>query len=701
MRPPRIYLSSAIGFIMLIGFPTFLAASSSKTAALPAQAPLVNRMVVKYKNETAQSQKLGIASSRMSAMASAAGMKLLYQRPMSGLAHVIEFERPLSPNDAKALAVRVAQDPSVEYAEPDVWVKTALTPNDAEYIVRQWHYFAPSGAQRGGANLPAAWDRSRGTNIVVAVVDTGIVSHVDLSANVIGGYDFVTNSFIGNDGDGRDADPTDPGDGYSAGQCTGITGDPGAKSNSWHGTHVSGTVSALTNNSIGVAGVAYEAKILNARALGRCGGSLIDIADAVTWAAGGTVTGVPANANPAKVINLSLGGASPTCPAYMQNAVTYAISQNAIVVAATGNDGASTTGFAPANCNGLIAVTAHTYEGDNAYYANVGPLTSISAPGGTTINNGCTTLAVCTANPVWSTLNAGTYMGYQGTSMAAPHVAGAAALVLSAAPTRTPAQVKSLLETNARAHPAGTFCLTPAGSGQCGAGMLDARNTVEAVVVPLVTATASASAVSPGTNISISCSAQEQNGTTGTYTYNWTQLSGPTATLVSTTSSSTSFVAPNPGGLVVLRCAATSTTGVSNGLVGTGTVNVRSNTRPSITNGSFSGTSGQNVSFNLSSLASDAEGDSLVYTNTSALPAGANLSSSGAFTWSTAGAAGTYTFTVVVNDGLLTSTPATITLTVASPPAPAGGGGGGSTGLLGLLFLLVALVLSRRYPAFR
>jgi serine protease len=706
MNFSRTCKSSVTGLMLLLCSTAFAADGLAKKKVLPETASMVSRLVVKYKNETTQTQKFGIASDRMGALASLAGMRLKYQRPMSGLAHVVEFERALSSAEARALAVRIARDPSVEYAEPDVWVQSALTPNDPEYISnKQWHYLAPSGAQRGGANLPTAWDRTRGANIVVAVIDTGVVSHPDLSANVIAGYDFVSNAFVGNDGNGRDSNPTDPGDGYSAGECTKISGNPGSQGNTWHGTHVSGTVAALTNNTIGVAGVAYEAKVLNVRALGRCGGELTDIADAIRWAAGGTVAEVPALpiANRAKVINLSLGGNSPTCPTYMQDAVTYAISQGAVVVAAAGNSSADLAKFVPANCAGVIAVTAHTYEGDNADYANFGPLTSISAPGGTTINNACNTLSGCIANPVWSTLNAGTYAGKEGTSMAAPHVAGVAALVLSANSSRTPAQIKSILETSARPHPAGTFCANALLTGLCGSGLLDAANATANSSTPIVTASTSVAAGSfaqNGTTVNLSCAAQEQNSAVGTYSYQWVRVSGAAVTLSSSNTDTASFTAPSPGGWITLRCTATGTSGASNGLSGSALVTVRANTKPVVTAGSYSAVAGQNISINLASLVSDADGDGLVYTTTDALPVGATLSPAGIFTWAPAGAAGTYTFNLVANDSWQSSNPATVTLTV-TPVAPSAGGGGSSTGLLGLLFLLSALLVSRRYPAFR
>ncbi|MEE7566353.1 S8 family serine peptidase, partial [Xanthomonas sp. Kuri4-3] len=180
------------------------------------------------------------------------------------------------------------------------------------------------------------------------------------------------------------------------------------------GTHVAGTIAAVTNNAVGVAGTAYNAKIVPVRVLGRCGGYTSDIADAIVWASGGSVSGVPANANPAEVINMSLGG-SGTCSTTYQNAINGAVSRGTTVVVAAGNSATNVSSSVPANCANVIAVAATTSAGAKASFSNYGTGIDVSAPG----------------QGILSTLNSGTttpgnasYASYNGTSMAAPHVAG-------------------------------------------------------------------------------------------------------------------------------------------------------------------------------------------------------------------------------------------------------------------------------------
>src|SRR5690606_27955137 len=219
-----------------------------------------------------------------------------------------------------------------------------------------------------------------------------------------------------------------------------------------------------TNNGVGVAGTAFNAKIQHVRVLGRGGGYTSDIADGIIWASGGSVPGVPANPNPAEVINLSLGGQG-SCGSTTQNAINGAVSRGTTVVVAAGNSNMNVSNFTPANCNNVIAVAATDQNGSRASFSNYGAGIDVSAPG----------------VGIMSTLNSGStspgsesYASYNGTSMAAPHVAGVVALMQSvAASPLTPAQVESILKSTARPLPGSC-------SGGCGAGIVDAHAAVTA-----------------------------------------------------------------------------------------------------------------------------------------------------------------------------------------------------------------------------
>ncbi len=373
---------------------------------------------------------------------------LAHHRRMAIGADVVRASRKLDRIDAETLMRQLAAQPNVEYVEVDKINRIALTPNDPQF--GQQYGF---GTGAGGIRATEAWDVTSGAGTVVAVLDTGITSHPDLNANVLPGYDFVSDATVGGDGNGRDADASDPGDYYG--------GDP----SSWHGTHVAGTVAAVTNNGVGVAGTAFNAKVVPVRVLGRGGGYDSDIADAVIWASGGSVGGVPANANPAEVINLSLGGGG-SCGSAMQSAINGAVGRGTTVVIAAGNSNANVSGFSPANCNNVVVVASNTNTGARSSFSNYGALIDVSAPGSSIV----------------STLNSGTqgpgspsYASYSGTSMAAPHVAGVVALMQSIATTPlTPAQVEATLKSTARAFPS-----TP--SQPIGSGIVHARAAVDAV----------------------------------------------------------------------------------------------------------------------------------------------------------------------------------------------------------------------------
>ena len=426
-----------------------------------------DRIIVKYRGAPATAAVAATQMRGTDVPAARFGVQLNRLRTTALGSQVLRMDRRMSLSEATQLAQDIAaSDPNVEYAEPDRMMHKLLTPNDTRYN-EQWHYFEATA----GINAPAAWDKATGSGVVVGIVDTGYRPHADLSGQILQGYDFISDTFVSNDGDGRDSDASDPGDAINAGECGG--GEPAQfEASSWHGTHVAGTIAAKTNNASGVAGIAFNAKIVPARVLGKCGGFTSDIADAIIWVSGGSVAGVPANANPAKVINISLGGIG-ACDNTSQNAINSARSRGTSVIVAAGNENHNASQDSPANCSGVVTVASVNRSGGRSYFSNFGTIVEVAAPGGD--------MRTSASNGILSTLNTGTtspgsdtYAFYQGTSMATPHVVGVVALMLSVKPTLTPDQVTSILQSTARPFPA--TC------SQCGSGIVDALAAVNAAI---------------------------------------------------------------------------------------------------------------------------------------------------------------------------------------------------------------------------
>ena len=486
------------------GLPDFHAQARSEKFLLQ-----TDRLIVKYKDST-PSGKMGAmvanpGRDRLAVVARAGqqfGLSMKMSHTISTGAHVVKLSKKMSVDEVAALARElVERDPSVEYAEPDRIMRKMMTPNDPRYS-EQWHYFETNG----GLRLPTAWDKSTGAGVVVAVIDTGYRPHADMAGQFVQGYDFISDTAISNDGNGRDTDARDTGDAIVAGECG--NGEPAQdQSSSWHGTHVAGTIAALTNNGVGVAGVAFGAKILPVRVLGKCGGYTSDIADAIVWSSGGTVTGVPANANKARVINMSLGGGG-ACDTTTQNAINSARSRGSVVIVAAGNENTNASGSNPANCAGVVTVAAVNRAGGRAWYSNYGTVVDVAAPGGDTSVN---------ANGILSTLNAGSgapgadnYAFYQGTSMATPHVAGVAALMLSKNLALTADEVESKLKSTTRAFPA--TC------SSCGTGIVNATAAVDSVITPILVVNEAESNNTTGTANTIATSGTTVNGNMGSST---------------------------------------------------------------------------------------------------------------------------------------------------------------------------------------
>lgn len=446
---------------------------------------------------------------------------------------LVQARTPVSRSQAQAVMRELALDPAVAHAQPDyVYQIASNDPNE----ISQWHLTAVTDpgydcmpaatCRQAGANVEAAWSYSTGSGIVLAVLDTGYTAHPDLAPNLATpnyttgkvGYDFVSNSPVTYDqndpaiGDplGRDSNSHDPGD-YV-----------GSIHSSWHGTHVMGLAAAVYNNGLYGAGVAPNAKILPIRVLGAGGGSDADISDAIIWAAGGQVAGVPYNSTPARVINMSLGAAHAcTSTSNVQLAINNARANGTVIVVAAGNSAINVSGFSPAGCSGVIAVAATGYTGAIAalnggtFYSNYGAGVALAAPGGGYIRQ----VEVGWTNvPIYSDLNTGlttpgaaSFAGDEGTSMAAPLVSGLAADVTALKPWLTVDQVKTYI--TGHTHPFGTGGI-PAAAQAMGTGLMDAAATLVAVSSAVAPAAATFTATPNPVVI-------PAGATTGPYTIAW------------------------------------------------------------------------------------------------------------------------------------------------------------------------------------
>lgn len=484
MATSRTFKKGAVAFAISTLIVTTSSMASPNEIIMPdmidTSAKLINKsgfetqFIIKYKNnnEFANFSAANASPSEMkrraqnfvkSFSAKNGKIKAKYVRAMSlNNHHVMRADKKLNAAEAQEFMQEMVDSGNVEYIEIDQMLKPFSTPNDPRFD-EQWHYYE----QTGGLNLPSAWDSATGSGVVVAVLDTGYRPHADLNANILPGYDMISNLSVANDGDGRDSDARDPGDAVAVNEC----GSNGAQSSSWHGTHVSGTVAAVTNNGEGVAGVAYDAKVVPVRVLGKCGGLTSDIADGIIWASGGSVSGIPANSHPADVINMSLGG-SGSCSSTTQNAINIARNNGTVVVIAAGNDNDNSANYNPGNCDGVVNVASVGRNGGRAYYSNYGSNIDVAAPGGAQTFANDPEGILSTYNSGSKAPSSDSYGFSQGTSMAAPHVAGVAALIKQAKPNATPDEIEAILKSTTRSFPE-----TCTG---CGTGIVDAGAAVAA-----------------------------------------------------------------------------------------------------------------------------------------------------------------------------------------------------------------------------
>lgn len=480
------------------------------TAATNDTSTFTNRIIVKYKNQPMSQQKLQtdsngltvINSTTLSAMSASTGEDIHYVKPSSvSNTHIISIERFESVEAIQLIADEIAaSDSMIEFAEPDyILYPFATTPTDPEFA-SMWNLDVgdPDNGKHG-MNLPDAWDLTTGSsNVVVAVLDTGILAgHADFDSDrILPGWDMISdypaNDFtMANDGNGRDYDPSDPGDWAEVGD-TCYTGIAAQDKSSWHGTHVAGTIGAKSNNAvgeIGIAGVDWKTSIVPVRVLGKCGGYTSDIADGISWAAGILVTGTDINNNPADVINMSLGGPyacnfDDGTGKTLQLAIDAAVAAGTTIVVAAGNEASDLDVFptSPANCNNVINVGAYGHDSLITSYSNYGSTVDVMAPGGHGSNCPFGIKSLMDGGAM-GPVNDDLIDCMAGTSMAAPHISGLVSLMLSVDNTLTPAEIETLIKANARSNIASGVC---ASADNCGAGIADAAATITAVLNALV-----------------------------------------------------------------------------------------------------------------------------------------------------------------------------------------------------------------------
>jgi serine protease len=495
------------------------------------------QLIVKLR-KTADQQTQG---ARIEAIAARRGLGLDGQWSITSRMHVLRVHSVGANATAEELLAQLRADPQVEYAVVDQrrYIQ-AVTPNDPLYN-EQWYLQTVSAAAPAALDATDAWSTTTGTSsVIIADIDTGVrPDHPDLAGKLVPGYCFISNAFVANNATCPGSDDSDPGDWVTSADVSGHPTECAGQSpsySSWHGTRVAGIAAAAGNNAVGVAGVTWDAQILPVRAIGKCGGIDSDIITAMLWAAGiaVTVNGQNlVNPNPARIINLSLGG-SGACPASYQDAINQILAKGVVVVAAAGNETGPVD--APANCAGVIAVAGVREDGTKVGYSSFGSQVAVSAPAGNCVNTGaqqpCVYTITTTTNLGVQSPGANDYTGeffcypdstggatpgsypnctiganqYRtnnvGTSFSAPMVSGIAALMVSLNGNLSPSKITERIKTSAAAFPQSSLDISPqppvcpstSAAGQCicsndgktcGAGMANASVAVGQALRPI------------------------------------------------------------------------------------------------------------------------------------------------------------------------------------------------------------------------
>lgn len=513
------------------------------------------------------------AQERMSVVRQGAGIVSFSHRHLSGEHRLMRFAHALQGTELEDTMRRLRLHPDVASVEPNVRLRPMSTPNDPLFA-QQWHLASSALAANAAAlNMTRTWSVTTGTAMTVAVVDTGVrYGHPDLAGRLLPGYDFIEDVANANDGDGRDADASDPGDWVTADdRKSGLFAGCEISDSLWHGTFIAGQIASASNNALGVTGMNWNARILPVRVSGKCGALLSDILDGIRWAVGLTVPGVPANPNPARIVNLSFGGDQP-CSSSYQSVIDEMATVGALLVVAAGNSQGSGDNMQlkrPADCRGVLAVGAAQANGLKTGYSYIGSTMAVMAPGGDGSIFPLTTQILSTDNAGAQGPGADSYGHKSGTSFSAPLAAGAASLMLAINPALTPDALVSRLKAAAGPHvfvagyPSCSMrnqvacnCTTTL----CGAGLLDPTAAALSAYAP---AAVIAPVPAPATGASLQLNGQSSAavGTSTIASYRWSQLTGSIAVLNNTTNAIAQVVLPNFEDRFVFRLTVTDSLG--------------------------------------------------------------------------------------------------------------------------------------------
>jgi serine protease len=556
--------------------------------------PRVQRIIVKLRSPsatTAAQNRVPAAHERIANLAARSGLTLRDSRQVFDRMQVIQFE-PTAADSVASTLERLQADPEVEYAVTDERRYIHAVPNDPLYSAGGQWYEQADPTTPAAVNAQGAWDLTTGDpNLVIADLDTGVrFDHPDLLAvanggRLLPGYDFISDPTVANDGSGRDADASDPGDWIdSADKGTSQFKSCDIQISSWHGTRTAGLLGALTNDARGVAGMTWQAQILPVRVLGKCGGFDSDIIAGMLWAAGLPVAGVPLNTHPARIINMSLGS-STACPQSYADAIAQLTAIGVLVVVSAGNESGQVD--SPGNCAGVAAVAGLRHAGTKVGFSSLGPEVTLSAPAGNCVN---TTAGGACVYSIQTTTNSGTttpvasdaaYTGSLilaaadqpkgpnlGTSFSAPLVAGIAGLMVAANSNLNTCQLISRLKEGSQPFPQISLgeatqpplCHVPANSSDlqalecictldgktCGAGMANALGAVQAALRPIAAVTVPAS-LSPGQSLSLSAQNSAAAQGHAISTYQWTNIGKQAVAIQNGTSTVANVTAPSCG----------------------------------------------------------------------------------------------------------------------------------------------------------